>query len=71
MSIIIINKIYESCIHLFQIRSFTQLLNVSSKNFVFLKTLGSGLLYIEVWFTDKNSKLLEIEYKVNITLVIN
>ena len=29
------------------------------------------LLYIEVWFTDRNSNLLEIEDKINITLVIN
>ena len=26
---------------------------------------------IEVWFTDQNSKALEIEDKINITLVIN
>ena len=26
---------------------------------------------IEVWFTDQNSKPLEIEEKINITLVIN
>ena len=28
-------------------------------------------LYIEVWFTEKISKALEIEDKINITLVIN
>ena len=28
-------------------------------------------LYIEVWFTEKNSKALEIEDKIDITLVIN
>ena len=27
--------------------------------------------YIEAWFTDQNSKLLEIEDKINMTLVIN
>ena len=27
--------------------------------------------YIEVWFTDPNSKPLEIEDRTNITLVIN
>ena len=29
------------------------------------------LTYIEVWFSDQNSKPLEIEDKINITLVIN
>ena len=31
----------------------------------------SKFSYIEVWFTDQNSKLLEIEDKINITLIIN
>ena len=38
---------------------------------MFLKTFNSEFLYIEVWFTDQNSKPLEIEDKINITLVIN
>ena len=29
------------------------------------------LLYIEVWFTDQNFKPIEIEDKINITVVIN
>ena len=37
---------------------------------MFLKTLNSEFSYIEVWFTDQNSKPLEID-KTNITLVIN
>ena len=36
-----------------------------------LKTFDSEFSYIEVWFTDKNSKPLETEDKINITLVIN
>ena len=31
----------------------------------------SKFSYIEVWFTDQKSKLLEIEDKINITLIIN
>ena len=38
---------------------------------MFLKTFNSEILYIEVWFTDQNSKPLEIEDKINMTLVIN
>ena len=51
--------------------SFSQLLDISPKNFIFLKTFNSEFPYIEVWFTDQNSKPLEIENKINITLVIN
>ena len=51
---------------------FGQLLDIkkSPKNFMLLKTLNSEFLYIEVWFTDQNSEPLEIEDKLNITLVI-
>ena len=52
-------------------KSFGQLLNISPKNIIFLKTFNSEFSYIEVWFTDQNSKPLEIDDKINITLVIN
>ena len=51
--------------------SFGQLLDISPKYFIFLKTLDSEFSYIEVWFTDASYKLLEIKDKINITLVIN
>ena len=35
--------------------------NISPKNIIFLKTFDSEFSYIEVWFADQNSKLLEIE----------
>ena len=31
---------------------FGQLLDISPENFIFLKTLDSEFLYIEIWFTD-------------------
>ena len=31
---------------------FSQLLDISSKNFIFLKTYNLGFSYIELWFTD-------------------
>ena len=52
-------------------KSFCQLLDISPENFRVLKTFDSKCSYIEVWFTDQYSKSLEIEDKVNITLVIN
>ena len=42
-----------------------------TKNFIFLKTFNAIFSYIEVWFTDQNSKPLDVEHNINITLVIN
>ena len=50
---------------------FYQLLDICPKNFILLKTFNSEFSYIEVLFTDQNSKPLDIEDKINITLVIN
>ena len=48
-------------------KSFGQLLDVSPKNYIFLKTSNSEFSYIEVWFTDQNSTPLEIEDTIDIT----
>ena len=42
-----------------------------SKGFSFKKGFNSEFLYIEVRLTDQNSKPLEIEDKINVTLVIS
>ena len=52
-------------------KSFGHLLDIQPKSFIFLKTFDSEFSYIEVWFTDQNSKPLEIEDKTKMTLVIN
>ena len=52
-------------------KSFGQLLNISPKNVIFSKTFDSEFSYVEVLFTDRNSKPLEIEDKINMTLIIN
>ena len=49
-------------------KSFGQLLDISLENFIFLKTFNSEFLYIEVY---RNPNPLEIEDKINITLVIS
>ena len=41
-------------------KSFGQLLDILPRNFLFLKTFDSEFSYSEVWFTDENSKPLEI-----------
>ena len=50
-------------------KSFGQLLDISPKIFIFLKSFHSQFSYIEVWFTYQNSKLLEIEDKIKIALI--
>ena len=50
--------------------TFVQLLDISPKNFL-LQTIGLQLSSTEVWFTDQNSKLPDMEDKRKITLVIN
>ena len=45
-------------------KSFSQLLDISPQNFIFLKTFNSEFSYIDVSFTDQNSKPLEIEDKI-------
>ena len=52
-------------------KSFGQLLDISPKIFIFLKAFDTKCSYIEVWFSDQNSKLRKIEVKINITLVVN
>ena len=52
-------------------KSFGWSLNISFKNFIFLKTFNSEFSYIEVWPTDQNAKPLETEDKISNTLVIN
>ena len=49
-------------------KSFGQLLDISPKKIIFLKTFDSELPYIEVWFTNQNFKSKD---KVNINLIIN
>ena len=51
-------------------KPFGQLIDISPKNFMFLKTFVSEFEYIEVSFIDRNYKPLEIEDKINTTLVI-
>ena len=49
---------------------FGSLLEISPTNHIFLKTLNSEYDEIIVWFTDQNSKALEIDDRINLTMVI-
>ena len=50
--------------------AFGQLLEISPTNAIFLKTFNSEFSYIKVWFTDQNSRPLEIVDKINLAFVI-
>ena len=50
---------------------FGKLLYISPKKLIFLKTFDSEFSFIEVWLTEQNSKPLDVEDKISITLVIN
>ena len=63
-------RIQEVCIHLFLTNSFGQLLNISSKKLIFLKTFNSEFSYIKAWFTDQSFNQIDLKDKINITLII-
>ena len=51
-------------------KQFGQLINIASHSLTMLSTKNTEFSSIEVWFTDQNSKPLEIEDNVNLTLII-
>ena len=51
-------------------KSFGSLLEISPTNHIFSKTFNSEHDEIIVWFTDQNSQPLEIEDRINLTMVI-
>ena len=55
---------------MFQINRFGSLLEIYPTNFIRLKKIKSEFQTTEVWFTDQNSQPLEIEDRINLTLVI-
>ena len=51
-------------------KPFGSLLEISPTNHIFLKTFNSEYSKIKVWFIDQNSKPLEIENRINLTMII-
>ena len=52
-------------------KSYANLLNVEPSNLVSFKTYNTNFDEIIITFTDQNGRPLEIEDKVNLTLLIN
>ena len=51
-------------------KPFGSLLEISPTNHMFLKTFNLEFQNIEVWFTDQNSRPLQIQDRMNLTKVI-
>ena len=47
-----------------------QLINISPNTLAMMNTIKTEFSFIEVWFTDQISKVLEIEDNVNLTFII-
>ena len=51
-------------------KTFGSLLEISPTNHVFLKTFNSEFQEIKIWFTHQTSTPLEVEDRINVTLII-
>ena len=51
-------------------KQFGQLITITPHSPTMLKAVNAEFSFIEIWFTDPNNRPLEIEDKVNITLII-
>ena len=51
-------------------KPFGRLLEIAPTNHIFLKTVNSEFQETKEWFTDETSQSLEVEDKINVTLVI-
>ena len=51
-------------------KSFGSLLDISPSNHIFLKTFNSEYDETILWFTDQNNQPVEIEDRINLTMVI-
>ena len=51
-------------------KAFGNLLEIYPTNHIFLKTFNSEYDKILIWFTGQNSQPLEIEDRINLTMVI-
>ena len=47
-----------------------QLINISPPSLTMMNTVNTEFSYVEVWFTDQASKVLEIEDNINLTFII-
>ena len=51
-------------------KQFGMLINISPNSLAMMNTVNTEFYFVEVLFTDKTSKALEIEDNVNLTLIV-
>ena len=51
-------------------KQFGQSVNISYRSLVMLITKNTEFSFVEVWFADQNSKKLEIEDNVSVTVIV-
>ena len=51
-------------------KKYGRLITVSPNSLIMLKTINTDFSFIEIWFTNQDNRLLEIEDSVNISLII-
>ena len=51
-------------------KKYGQLITISPETLIMLKTVNTEFSFIEIWFTDQDNKPLEIEDRVNISLIV-
>ena len=66
-----INNTQEFRLYLLQTNHLASYQKFHQQILIFLKTFNAELSYIEVWFTDQNSKPPKREDKINISLALN
>ena len=50
-------------------KTFGSLLEILPTNHIYLKTFNSEFQKIKIWFTDQTGKPLEVEDRINVTLI--
>ena len=48
---------------------YGQAINIAPHSLTMINTTNTEFSFIEIWFTDKNNKQIEVEYNVNMTLM--
>ena len=51
-------------------KQFGQVITITPHSLAMLKTTNAEFSFIEIWFTDKKNRPLDIEDNVNITVII-
>ena len=71
----LVNNSYQQALRVLFIfvptKQYGELISISPKSLIFLKTMNTEFSEIEVWFSDQNNNALEIKDNVNISLIIN